>query len=1021
MVLLSWNTLHVVSEDHAFNRDRQARVRYIGFTAFIGFLLLLNATDLFSAIPIPFSGLEIDTAILLTFLAGYKTFFNTIGSLMERRISADVAICIAALAALTVGEYLVAAEAMFIMLVGEGLEAYAAGRTEAAIERFVEQLPHTACRLRDGVEEEVHVEDLDVGDTIVVRAGERISADGFVASGQSSVDESPITGESLPREKGDGDEVYSGTLNGHGLLHVRVSGAAENSTLARVVELVREAKKRRAPMVRTADRYARYFLPALLLAAGGTYYFTSDWMRTVAVLIVGCPCALILAAPAAMVSAIGGLARRGILVRSGAILESGAKIDTVVFDKTGTLTSGRFEIIEILTADSHNEREVLRMGAAAEAGSDHPLAKVIVESAVERGLDVPASSEARVIPGRGAECRIEGNLVRAGNEAFLGKRGTQGAQPFLERADHAGATAVLVALDDVLIGAILLRDSAREGASEAVHAIEHLGVSNIVLLTGDRRRAAEAMGREVGIAHVEAELLPEEKLDRVRQMQAQGRRVLMVGDGVNDAPALAAADVGVAVAGSGADIAAEAADVVDLNKSLEKLPRLIEVSRRAVATVWQNIIVFAGIVNVVAVLAAGKGLLGPIGAAITHQIASLLVMLNSVRLLRVERPRGRAPWWGRWSARLGVTRLWNRLLPALGRVDPAAGFAWLWEWRRRLVKPLLGGAAAIWIASGVHVIEPEQLGVVERFGRKIPPYREPGLHYKLPSPIETLTRVEALRVRVLEIGFRTNANAVFDEPPAYEWNVQHRGGKLEFHPEESLLLTGDQNMVEAHIAVHYVLEDPGDYLFEQAAPETTIRVAAESVIREIVNQTSLDDLLTTERRAVEQRAADRLQDRLLRYRTGARVLAVRLQDVHPSVEVVDAFREVAGAIEEKSRRINEAEGYRNERVALARGQAEARTRLAVAYKARRMNRASGDAARFTRLERASRAAPETTRTRLYLETMEEVLPRCRKLILDPRARGRRGIYSIEDGVELAPAGAAIAEPPLPMPVPREEH
>ena len=906
------------------------------------------------------------------------------------------------------------------MLVGEGLEAYAAGRTEAAIERFVEQLPHTARRLSDGVEEDVHVEDLEVGDLIVVRAGERISADGMVASGQSSVDESPITGESLPREKAEGDEVYSGSLNGHGLLHVRVSAAAENSTLARVVELVREAKKHRAPMVRTADRYAKYFLPALLLAAGGTYYFTSDWMRTVAVLIVGCPCALILAAPAAMVAAIGGLARRGILVRGGAILEGGAKIDTVVFDKTGTLTSGRFEILEILTTADYDEHEVLRMGAAAEAGSDHPLAKVIVESAAERGLEIPTSAEARVIPGRGAECQVEGSLVRAGNEAFVSDRGMENAKPSLEAADQAGATAVLVSRDDALMGAILLRDSAREGAAQAVHDIERLGVGNIVLLTGDRRRAAEAMGREVGIAHVEAELLPEQELDRVRQMQAQGRRVLMVGDGVNDAPAPAAADVGVAVAGSGADIAAEAADVVDLNKSLEKLPRLLEVSRRAVATVWQNIIVFAGIVNVVAVLAAAKGLLGPIGAAITHQVASLLVMLNSVRLLKVERPRGALPWWQRWTMRSGLTRLWEWVLPALGRLDPAAGFARLWEWRRRLVKPLLGGAAAVWVASGVYVIEPEQLGVIARFGRKVEPYREPGLHYKLPTPIETLTRVDARRVRVLEIGFRTNPGARFDEPPAYEWNVQHRGGMLQFQPEESLLLTGYQNMVEAHIAVHYVLEDPGNYLFEQLTTETTIRVAAESVMRTIVNQTALDDLLTTERRGVEQRAAEHLQGRLERYRTGTRVLAVRLQDVHPSVEVVDAFREVAGAIEEKSRRINEAEGYRNERVALARGEAEARARQAVAYKATRVNRALGDAARFTQLERAYRAAPETTRTRLYLETIEEVLPRRRKLILDPRARGRRGVYSIEDGVELAPAGAANRRTAAPASDSREE-
>ena len=360
--------MHVASENHSINRDRGERVKYIGFTAFVGLLLLLNATDLFSTITIPLTDIAIDTAILLTFLAGYRTFYNTIGGLMANKISADLAICIAALAALTVGEYLVAAEAMFIMLVGEGLEAYAAGRTEAAIHRFVEQLPHKAMLLRDGEEIEVAVEELALGDVIVVRAGERIAADGLVTSRQSSVDESPITGESVPRDKGEGEEIYSGTLNGHGLLHVQVTSAGEDSTIARVVKLVREAKKSRAPVVRAADCYAQYFLPALLLAAGGTYYLTSDWMRTVAVLIVGCPCALILATPAAMVPAIGGLARRGILVRGGAVLQAGAKADTVVFDKTGTLTSGRFQIVKILTAGGRSENEVLRFALRKRIG-----------------------------------------------------------------------------------------------------------------------------------------------------------------------------------------------------------------------------------------------------------------------------------------------------------------------------------------------------------------------------------------------------------------------------------------------------------------------------------------------------------------------------------------------------------------------------------------------------------------------------------------------------------------------------
>ena len=1007
--------MHIVSEDHSINKDRRERVKYIGFTLTVGLFLLLNLVGIFRYI------LGIDTAIILTLLAGYKTFHRAIGELLEKRLSADLAICIAAVAALSVGEYLAAAEAMFIMLVGEGLEAYAAGRTEAAIHKFVEQLPRRASVLRDGQEMEVSVDELTAGDLIIVRAGERISADGLVETGQSSVDESPITGESVPRDKAEGDEVYSGTLNGHGLLHIRVTHAGEDSTLARVIRLVEEAKTRRAPVVRAADRYARYFLPALLLAAGATYYFTADWLRTVAVLIVGCPCALILATPAAMVAGIGGLARRGILVRGGSILQAGSRVDTVVFDKTGTLTSGQFRIVKTLAAPGYTEQQVLSLGASAESGSDHPLAKVIVESAREQRVEFETSGDAQIIPGRGAQSQVAGRLIRAGNEAFLGESGIRDVKPYLEEADRAGATAVLVSSDSELAGAILLRDSPREGAVEAVHALEQMGIERVILLTGDRRRAAEAIAREVGIANVESELLPEQKLERIRQLQSEGRKVAMVGDGVNDAPALAAADVGVAVVGSGADIAAEAADVVDLNKTLEKFPRLLEVSRRAVTIVWQNIIVFAGIVNVVAVLAAGRGFFGPMGAAIVHQIASLLVMVNSVRLLRIERARGKQSRLERLVDRTPVKAWWHDFTHWLGHLDPASGFAWLWDRRRSLVRPVLTVLAAFWVLSGSYVLQPGEVGIITRFGRRIEPDRQPGLHYKLPAPIEKLTRLENRRVRTVDIGFRTvniaddgGGVAEFVEPAAYEWNVQHRMGRFERKPDESLMLTGDQNMIEMTAVVHYDLEHPDKFVFEQLDAETTLQVAAESVIQRIVNSTPLDDLLTTRRHDLEQQAAETLNMRLRDYRTGARVLRVRFQDVHPSVEVVDAFREVAGALEEKSRRINAAEGYRNEQVALARGHAGARVRNAEAYTAGRQNRAAGDASRFRQFEAGYRTAPGPNATRLYLETMEQILPGRRKLILDGNGRGRRTLYSIEDDLLLAPPGATMAQPPMPF-------
>ena len=384
-------------------------------------LLLLNLLGVFKT----FFG--IDTAILIALLAGYKTFYNSISALLEKRISADLALCIAVIAALSVGQNLAAAEAMFIVLVGEGLESYAAGRTTAAIERFVEQMPRTATLLRDGREEEVDAAIAGrPGDLMLVRTGERIPADGVIDHGVSTVDESSVTGEPLPHDKAPGDEVFSGTLNGNALLRIRVRAPAANTTLARVIELVKEAQQRRAPVERLADRYAKFFLPALLLAAALTFFFTRDWLRTVAVLIVACPCALILATPTAMVAAMGGLARRGILVRGAAVLERAAKTDTVVFDKTGTITEGRFAIVRDPRAGRFRRRSA-GPGRHGGASLQPPLARAIVEEAARRDLAVPTAESARVLPGRGVECTFDGREIRAGNAAFLAEAGIAGA------------------------------------------------------------------------------------------------------------------------------------------------------------------------------------------------------------------------------------------------------------------------------------------------------------------------------------------------------------------------------------------------------------------------------------------------------------------------------------------------------------------------------------------------------------------------------------------------------------------
>jgi Cu+-exporting ATPase len=987
---------------------RKERLRYFGFAGLVGILLLLNLAGVFKTV------FGIDTAAIITVLAGYRIFYNSISALLEKQISADLAICIAVIAALTVGEYLAAAEAMFIMLLGEGLEAYAAGRTEAAIHRFVEQLPRRARRVRDGEVEEVDAGSLAEGDLIEVRAGERIPADGVITQGVSEIDESTITGEPLPREKQAGGEVYSGTLNGNGLLRVRVSRAGSETALARVIQLVQEAKERRAPVERLADQYAKYFLPILLLAGFGTWYFTRDWLRTVAVLLVACPCALILATPTAMVAAIGGLARRGILVRSGEVLQKAAKVDTVVFDKTGTITEGRFEIVKLLPA-GRGEDELLGLAAAAERGSDHMLARVIVAEAERRSLSIPEPEHAHVLPGRGAEARVGGRAIRAGNAAFLAEHDIRDTAAILEEADRIGATAVLVADDGTLAGAILLRDRIREGVREAVGELAEMEITYQLLLTGDRRRAAEAIAREVNVPNVEAELLPEQKLDRIRQLSSQGRTVAMVGDGINDAPSLAASHVGVAVHGA-SDITAEAAGVVYLGHSLEKLPKLFDVSRRAVATAWQNIILFAGVVNVVAVAAAWSGVIGPLGAAFTHQLSSFFVMLNSLRLLRVEKPKGK-PRFG-WLGRTPLPAWWHRLRSLASSIDPKAGFNWVLERRRQLLKPALYAAAGLAVLNGFYVLRPDEAGVIERFGRKVIPYKEPGLHYKLPWPVERLTRIQARRVRVIEVGFRSGA-VLAAEPAAYEWNVQHRSGRFQRKPEESLMLTGDQNMIELNATVHYRVAKADEFLFGHLEGEATVRTATESVIQGAVNSTSLDELITSGRRKLEQRIQGDLQGRLNRYGAGVEILHVKLLDVHPSLEVVDAFRDVSGAFEEKNRLINVAEGYRNEQVAVARGNGQARLLNAQGYTLGRKNRALGDASRFTQWEASFRLAQGLNETRLYLETMEEVLPGKKKLIVDAN-RGRRHLLLLDDGVEIGPGTVAPLVSPSPAP-PSEER
>jgi Cu+-exporting ATPase len=555
----------------------------------------------------------------------------------------------------------------------------------------------------------------------------------------------------------------------------------------------------------------------------------------------------------------------------------------------------------------------------------------------------------------------------------------------------------------------------RDDARHAIHHLRHTGVKRVVMLTGDRERVARGVGVAAGVDEVYAELLPQQKVELIERLKQRRLRVAMVGDGLNDAPALAAADLGIAMGRAGADITIEEAGVVLMNDRLERLPLLIEVSRATLRVIWQNVWIFAFAVNIASVLAAATGFIGPAAAAAAHQASALLVALNSLRLLAYGKVK-QSEWLRRGrklihAARHRARHFIEDHLPAFDAHDARH---WFDHHRAQVVKRGLAASAALYLLSGVTIVGPDELGVVQRFGRRLPAPLWPGPHYRAPWPIEQVTKLNPNRIQVAELGFRTldqkNAPVVADEPPAYEWNLQHRSGRYERRPDEALMLTGDENLIEVNAVVQYSIGAPEKFLFSTTDPNNLIRVAAEASLRLLIGQTTLDAVLTTGRNRIEREAQTLIQARLDQYDSGLRVVAVQLQDTHPSVEVVDAFRNVSSAFEEKSKLINEAESYRNEQLALARGQALARLAEAAGYNADRANRAEGDAERFKQTVEAFKRAPRVTETRLYLETIEQVLAGKKKLILDASKFGRRQMLFIDpQGSLIDPSGLGQPE------------
>jgi Cd2+/Zn2+-exporting ATPase len=579
---------------------------------------------------------------------------DAVGGVMRGKLNVDELVTIAIIAAIFVQEYLGAALVAFMMLFGKVLEDVTAARADRALEGLGRLVPATA-RIKDptgGTERTVPVEQVRVGDVVVVRPGERLPVDGVVVAGRAGVEEAAITGEPLPVEKAAGDEVFAGTLATGGALEVRVSRIGEATALGRIAALVQEAEGERAPIVRTADRLAKWFTPGVLGLAALVYLVRGELLPAVSVLVVACPCALVLATPTAIVAGIARGATRGILIKGGARLEAAGHVDAVCLDKTGTLTRGQPAVQRVVLLDgTTHEREVLAYAAAAERLSEHPLARAVLAAAEARGAPVPnasgGSADFEAVAGKGVAARIA-NLhpaappvhVVVGRPEFLAERGIEwpaAADGALQELETAGQTPLAVALDGRAAAVIGVADVLREEAVHAIRELRDAGLKRIVLLTGDREGPARAVAQAVGIApqDVHARLLPEQKVEWVKRLRAEGHRVAMIGDGVNDAPALAAADVAVAMGAAGTDLAMVAADVVLMTDDLRQAAAAILLGRKTLTTIRQNLL-FAGIWNAVAVGLVVFGSLGIVAGAIVHNLGSVLVVVNAARLVNAR-------------------------------------------------------------------------------------------------------------------------------------------------------------------------------------------------------------------------------------------------------------------------------------------------------------------------------------------------------------------------------------------------
>ena len=611
-----------------FIEKTEALMELGGIRKDIAFLVLGGLSliiSLFDLIPLPF-----DAAWIAIILCGIPIIMEAvIGLITAFDIKADVLVSLALIASVCIGEDFAAGEVAFIMQLGALLEDLTVARARAGIEKLVHLTPRSARVITDDSEKIIPADQVAIGDRIRVLPGETVPVDGVILSGQTSINQAVMTGESLPVDKAAGDDVSSGTVNQFGAFVMKATKVGEDSSIQRMIRLVQSADAGKAKIVGLADRWATWIVVIALSAAALTWIFTDEIIRAVTILVVFCPCALVLATPTAIMAAIGNATKHGFLVREGDALERLAAVTKITFDKTGTLTCGTPKVTAVRSVSDFREEEIYSFAAAAEQMSEHPLGKAVVRC---YGRKPAACSHFQMRPGEGVTAVVEGKVVKAGNLKLLkgmmiSKELAAGAGAYLNK----GSTVIYIVIDEVPAGYLVLSDTVREESKDMIAALGRIGVRP-VLLTGDNQHAANAIAGQLGIRDVHAGCLPEDKLDRIAAYQREGNAVCMIGDGINDAPALKMADVGIAMGGIGSDIAVDAADIALVDDEIRELPHLLSLSRRMMTTIKVNLTFSMGL-NFLAIALAITGLLGPVIGALVHNAGSVLVIINSALLL----------------------------------------------------------------------------------------------------------------------------------------------------------------------------------------------------------------------------------------------------------------------------------------------------------------------------------------------------------------------------------------------------